>query len=110
MSARLIEAVVDEAHLDLGAQDVARVRDLVVAGKLEPAAPWGGREWMRQIVANAFSGVDVDKVGAGRLATVTCSQVRLLPRRRADAGVAPARRKPCKHVHTHNTNTLARAV
>lgn len=62
MSARLIDVVIDEAALDLEPSEVARIRDLVCAGKLAPACGWEGREFMQQIVANATNGVDVDKV------------------------------------------------
>ncbi|GBF90997.1 hypothetical protein Rsub_03852 [Raphidocelis subcapitata] len=61
MSGRLIDAVADDAALDLEPSLLRGVKDLVCAGKAEPLCDWEGREFMRQIVANPINGVDVDK-------------------------------------------------
>jgi hypothetical protein len=65
MSARLIDSIVDAAHLDLDPGLVRQVKDMVCVGKLASSCAWDGREYLMQVVANAVNGVDVDKVGIG---------------------------------------------
>lgn len=77
MSASLIDRLVDAAHLDMSREAVRRVQDMVASGKAERKCCWTDREWMLEVVANEFNGVDVDKARACVVCVWLCVFVRV---------------------------------
>ncbi len=59
MSSVLVDAIVDDFHIDMDREDVRRVQQLITVKK-DPG-PAEHKKWMFEIVNNWRNGLDVDK-------------------------------------------------
>ncbi|KAL4439253.1 hypothetical protein ABPG77_004155 [Micractinium sp. CCAP 211/92] len=76
MSCRLLDHIVATYRVDLSAEELARVKDLML-GELNytDKADWAGREWMFDVVANKRNGLDVDKLDYLKRDNVACGEL-----------------------------------